>query len=337
MAFFGQLKLVKEAKPVFAQLTIGRMRPRVPIIQGGMAVAVSGGRLAGAVAKAGGLGVVAGSGLTYEMLRNEIRKAREIAPGGYIGVNVLFAVRDFAGLMKTAMSELVDFVVSGAGFSRDMFEWGRDSGVAVIPIVSSARLAKLAQKLGAAAVVVEGKEAGGHLGTDRSIDDIVPEVAAVVDIPVIAAGGLTTGADIARLMAKGADGVQMATRFVLSQECEAHPNFKAKYLAAEPDDVVLIQSPVGLPGRALRNPFTERVAGEGTVPAKVCQHCLKHCSGKFCIMEALRRAVHGDIDAGLVFSGEHVWRIKDILPVQTIIDRLEAEYDAAMGLVPSHV
>lgn len=313
------------------KLRIAHMTPRLPIIQGGMAVRVSTGRLAAAVARAGGIGTIAGTGLTTDELTSEIRKARTLT-SGYIGVNVLFAVRQFAELILAAMKEKVDFVVSGAGFSRDIFGWGKEHGVPVLAMVSSARLAQTAEKLGAAAVVVEGKEAGGHLGTDRSVDELVPEVAAAVRIPVIGAGGITDGFDIARILRLGASGVQMATRFVASEECEADHKFKAMYLAAKEEDVVLIKSPVGLPGRALRNRFTELIAGEGRRAITQCERCLKRCSGKFCIADALRRAVAGDVVNGLVFSGEHVPRITDILPVQEIMDRLAAQLGQALAV-----
>lgn len=311
------------------KLKIAHMLPKIPVIQGGMAVRVSTGKLAAAVANAGGIGTIGGTGMTSAELSQEIKKARALS-SGYIGVNVLFAAKEFAELMLTAMREKVDFVISGAGFSRDMFSWGKEQGVPVLAIVSSVRLAKLAEKMGAAAIVVEGKEAGGHLGTDRPVAEIVPEVVSAVEIPVIAAGGITHGSDIARMLNLGAAGVQMATRFVMSEECEAHPNFKEKYLKASAEDITLIQSPVGLPGRALRNHFTQMIAGESRKPISKCERCLKHCSAKFCILESLRRAVTGDVNDGLVFSGEFVHRIKDILPVQEIMNNLAAQLDQAL-------
>ncbi len=312
------------------RLKIAEMLPQIPIIQGGMAVKVSTGKLAAAVAQAGGIGTIGGTGMTPEELTDEIRTAKALT-SGYIGVNVLFAAKQFAELMLTSMREKVDFVISGAGFSRDMFSWGKEFGIPVLAIVSSARLAKLAEKMGAAAVVVEGKEAGGHLGTDRPIADIIPEVVAEVEIPVIAAGGITDGNDIARMIKLGATGVQMATRFVMSDECEAHPNFKAKYLQASAEDVTLIQSPVGLPGRSLKNRFTQLIAGEGRVSIAKCERCLKHCSAKFCILESLRRAVAGDVNDGLIFSGEFVYRIKEILPVQEIMNNLANQLELALA------
>lgn len=315
------------------KLKIAHMLPRIPVIQGGMAVKVSTGRLAAAVANAGGIGTIAGTGLTDAELRSEIQTARSLSDG-YIGVNVLFAAKRFSELMLTALREKVDFVISGAGFSRDMFQWGQEHQIPVLAIVSSARLARLAEKLGAAAVVVEGKEAGGHLGTDRPIAALVPEVAASVRIPVVAAGGITDGFDIARMLRLGASGVQMATRFVASRECEAHANFKAQYLAANAEDVTLIDSPVGLPGRAISNHFTRSIAGALRSKIQHCDGCLKHCSAKFCILDALRKAVSGDTHNGLVFSGEFVGRIKEILPVQEIMDRLVAQMEQAF--IPEH-
>ena len=315
---------------MIAPLKIAHMEPRLPIIQGGMAVRVSTGKLAAAVAKAGGIGTIAGTGLTLSELTEEIRKARALTEGiGYIGVNVLFAVKQFAELVKRAMQEKVDFIVSGAGFSRDMFDWGREYGVPVIPIVSSSRLAMLADKLGAAAVVVEGEEAGGHLGTDRPLAEILPEVASSVNIPIIAAGGLTDGQDIAAAMKLGASGAQLATRFVLSEECEAHPNFKQMYLSANQDDVVLIESQVGLPGRALRNQLTDLIR-RGEVRVKKCDQCLKRCSAKYCILDVLKKSVAGDTVNGLVFAGKNVFKIKNILPVKTIMDKLAGELAAAL-------
>ena len=179
-------------------LTIGNRTARLPIIQGGMAVRISLSPLAGAVAAAGGIGVIAGSGLDDDELRSEIRHARAIADGGIIGVNIMVAVSRFKELVHIALEEGIDLVIAGAGFSRDVFTWCRDAGVPMVPIVGSARVAKLAEKFGAAAVVVEGFEAGGHLGTDRLMRDLLPEIVEAVSIPVIAAGGVVTGADIKR-------------------------------------------------------------------------------------------------------------------------------------------
>jgi NAD(P)H-dependent flavin oxidoreductase YrpB (nitropropane dioxygenase family) len=307
------------------QLNIAHIKAKLPIIQGGMAVRVATARLAAAVANENAIGVIAGTGLSVQALQDEIRKARELT-SGYLGVNVLFAATQFAQLVIAAMKEKIDFIVSGAGFSRDVFAWGREFNKPVLSIVSSARLAKLAEKLGAAAVIVEGKEAGGHLGTDRPVLDILPEVVGQVSIPVIAAGGIMDGYDIARALNLGANGVQMATRFVASVECEASENFKNLYLNSRAGDSVLIDSPVGLPGRAIRNEFTEKIK-EGLIPSRECRGCLKHCTHSFCILDALVRAVEGDVENGLVFSGEFFHRIKEVLPVKKIIAQLISEYE----------
>jgi len=308
------------------QLTIESIKAKLPIIQGGMAVRVSTATLAAAVANEGGIGTIAGTGLTVQALQEEIRKARRLT-AGIIGVNVLFAAAQFAQLVKAAMKEKVDFIVSGAGFSRDIFTWGKEVNIPILSMVSSARVAKLAEKMGAAAVIAEGKEAGGHLGTDRSVYDLLKEIVGTVRIPVIAAGGIMDGHDIARALKAGADGVQMATRFVVSNECEASPKFKELYLNSAPEDSVLIDSPVGLPGRAIRNALTERLQAEKNLGVQKCNSCLKHCSHSFCILEALEKAVDGDVENGLVFSGEFFHRIKEISPVKKIITQLVEEYE----------
>jgi nitronate monooxygenase len=306
------------------ELKIGKLIAKVPIVQGGMAVRVSSARLAAAVANEGGIGLIAASGIGLEELRSEIRKARELSKG-IIGINIMVAVSEFANLVKTAIEEGIDLIVAGAGFSRDVFSWGQESGTPVVPVVSSAKAAKMAEKLGAAAVIVEGKEAGGHLGTDRPMKDILPEVKEAVRIPVIAAGGVVDGQDICEAIKLGADGVQMGTRFVASIECGASDAFKQLYIQATQDDVVEIDSPVGLPGRALKNAFYEKITDGKSIKPEDCKGCLKKCSRRFCILTALRKAQEGDLENGLVFSGENVHKIKDILSVKTIFDNLLSE------------
>ncbi|HEX3015115.1 MAG TPA: nitronate monooxygenase [Desulfobacteria bacterium] len=308
------------------ELRIGNLLARVPIIQGGMAVRLSLAPLAAAVANEGGIGLIAGTGLSLQELKAEIRKARQLS-NGIIGVNVMFAVREFAELVKTAIEEKIDLIVSGAGFSRDMFTWGREAGIPVVPIVSSAKLARLSEKLGAAAVIVEGKEAGGHLGTQESMRKILPEVKQVVNIPVVGAGGVVDGTDIAEVFGLGADGVQMGTRFAASKECSAAQAFKDYLVKAGDKDVVLVKSPVGLPGRGIRNEFSERLlTGEDLRPQK-CSGCLKHCAHNFCVMEALNNAQQGNITHGLVFSGERVRKITEVLSVKKIFENLLQEVE----------
>lgn len=307
------------------------MMPKVPIIQGGMGVGISLSNLASAVANAGGIGIISGTGISIDEMRLHIRTAKgKIKNAGYIGVNVLFAMNDFAEKMKAAIEEKVDFIISGAGISRDMYTWGKNAGIPVISIVSSAKLAKLSERLGAAAVVVEGHEAGGHLGTERPLFDILPEVVAAVKIPVIAAGGIMTGKDLARALSMGASGVQMGTRFVASDECDAPLSFKEKYVNARTKDTMLLKTTVGLQGRAIKNNFTELIADDKKIKIKKCINCLKNCSYRFCTLDSLIASMDGDCENGLVFAGARVHEIKEILPVKTIINNIMTEYRACI-------
>ena len=310
----------------FPTLKIGKFIPKYPIIQGGMAVRVSTAPLAGAVANAGGIGVIGATGMEEDELRSEIREARRISPTGIIGINIMYAAREFAKIVHTAIEEKIDMIFTGAGFSREIFGWGKESNTPIVSIVSYAKAAKMAEKLGAAAVVAEGTEAGGHLGTERSVMEILPEIKAAVKIPVIAAGGIVDGKGIAEMIRMGADGVQMATRFVMSVECTVADAFKKHYLNSNADDVVEILSPVGLPGRALKNSLVNRILKKQAPEPENCQACLKHCSQSFCIMDALVNSRNGDINNGLVFCGQNVHQIKDILPVNVIFDHLITEF-----------
>jgi len=311
-------------------LTIGGRTSRLPIIQGGMAVRISLSPLASAVAEAGGIGIIAGSGLTVDELRAEIRAARA-ATAGVIGVNIMVAVRKFREMVQAALDEGIDLVVAGAGFSRDVFSWCKDAGVPFVPIVGSVRVAKLAEKFGAAAVIVEGFEAGGHLGTDRPMRELLPEIVAAVQIPVIGAGGVVTGEDIREVLEMGAAGVQMGSRFAATIESSAPDAFKQMYVDATPDEVVLIKSPVGLPGRALKNPFWERTQREDYPPIPSCRACLKQCHQEYCIVRELEMAQAGDVEQGLVFAGSAAARIHDIPSVSELMARLEDEYAQSKG------
>lgn len=309
-------------------LTIGSRTARLPIIQGGMAVRISMAPLATAVAEAGGIGLIAGSGLSVAELTGEVRRARA-ATSGVLGVNIMVAVRRFKDLVLAAIAEGVDLVVAGAGFSRDLFGWCADAGVECVPIVGSARVAKLAQRFGASAVVVEGCEAGGHLGTDRPMLDLLPEILEAVTVPVIGAGGVVTGADIKAVLDAGASGVQMGTRFAATVESSASDEFKQMYVEADADDVILTKSPVGLPGRALANPLTERLAWGDYPLIERCRSCLKECGKEYCIIDALERAQRGDVVGGLVFAGDAAARVHDIPTVAELMARLVDEWRAA--------
>lgn len=316
-----------------------RVKANKPIIQGGMAIRVSRAPLSAAVANCGGIGLIAISGLPAEEIREQVRLARSLIknPGGLIGVNIMYAAREFNMLVNTAIEEKVDMIVFGAGFSRDIFGISKESGIPVVPIVSSAKLAVLAKKLGATSIIVESGEAGGHLGTCLPIHDLIPSIRKALDeIPqpkstsmekttLIAAGGVKNGKGIVKIMNQGANGVQMATRFVLSKECDVHDNFKQLFLKSKEEDLMLISSPVGMSARAIKTPFSKRII-DGTVdPPEQCDGCLKHCSGSFCIIRSLQRAREGDLENGLFFTGGNVGYYNDIISVEEIFERLEKE------------
>ena len=315
-------------------LTIGKYTARLPIIQGGMSVRISRAPLAAAVANAGGIGVIGGSGLDPKELYNEVIEAKALSkPGAVIGINIMFAISKFFEIVEASIDAGVDMIFTGAGFSRDVFKIGQERNTPIVSIVSSDKFGRLAEKLGAAAVVVEGTEAGGHLGTMRSIKDIFPEVRAVVkNVPVIAAGGIMTGTDIVEFIRDfKADGVQMATRFVVAEECSAALEYKNMYLNATKDQVINIVSPVGMTGRALRNPFTEMVQSHKAPKPKCPYQCLRSCSREYCIIEALMNSQEGRVDNGLVFTGANVWKLKGkkIQKTQEIMDELVKEAEAA--------
>jgi len=312
------------------QLQIGPFVAPRPIIQGGMSVRLSTSSLAAAVADAGGIGTIGGSGIPVEELAADIRRAKEMTKG-IIAVNIMFAVRNFAELVTGSIEAGVDMIATGAGFSRDVFKVGREAGVPIISIVSSPQFARLAEKSGADAIVVESVEAGGHLGTMERLRDLFPEVRKVVSkVPLIAAGGITEGREIAEMIFKyGADGVQMATRFVLTEECDVADSYKQAYLNAKAEDIVLMDSPVGLPGRAIRNRLIERLEAGETIRDRCPWVCLKRCSRSFCINDRLERARSGEVDEGLVFTGENVWRCEGIPPVAELMERLVREAEAS--------
>lgn len=315
-----------------SNLKIGNLISKFPIIQGGMSVKVSNASLSAAVANAGGIGLIGGTGITVEEFVVEIREARELTKG-IVGVNVMVAIQNFLDIVKSAIQEKIDLIVFGAGFSKDVFTLCAPEGIPVVPVVSSVKAAKLAEKLGSAAIIVEGRDAGGHLGTDKPVKQLIPDIKAAVNIPVIAAGGLTDGKDIAEMIKLGADGVQLGNRFVLSEECDVHPNFKKIFKEARKKDMVTILSPVGYPGSAVKTPFVEKFLKKGSVKIKACDNCLKQCSRSFCILDHLRMARDGDIENGLFFAGRNIYKINDILPVKEIMKRLVDEANEALNLI----
>jgi nitronate monooxygenase len=250
----------------------------------------------------------------------------------------MFAIRQFMEAVMASIEAGVDMIVTGAGFSRDIFKVGKDHDVPIVSIVSSAEFGRLAERCGADAIVVEAKEAGGHLGTDRPLRELFPEIRKVVKkVPLIAAGGITDGYEIAEMLGRyGADGVQMATRFVLTKECDVSESFKNAYRNASKEDISLMHSPVGLPGRAIRNRFLERLlGGENVYDGECKRNCLKSCDHTFCIIDRLDMSREGDTENGLVFAGGTVWKIRDIPTVRDLIDRLVAEAESVYAPAPA--
>ena len=350
-------------------LKIGDLVARIPIVQGGMGVGISLSGLAAATANSGGVGVIAAAGIgllepdgfrdflgaNIRALRREIRKARELTKG-VLGVNIMVALSDFAELVKTAVEEKIDIIFSGAGLPMNLPEFVKGAATKLVPIVSSARAATLIAKRWLDkyrrlpdAFVVEGPMAGGHLGYKReqiedpsfALERIVPEVVEAVrpfeeisgtKIPVIAGGGIFTGADIRKFLELGASGVQMATRFVATDECDADRAFKEAYVKADEKDLEIIASPVGMPGRAIRNAFLDDVERGARKPYTCPYHCIVTCDvekSPYCISLALLNAQKGKLDKGFVFAGANAYRVEKIVPVAQLVDSLISEYEAS--------
>ncbi|MFA6348168.1 MAG: nitronate monooxygenase [Candidatus Paceibacterota bacterium] len=325
-------------------LKIGNRFSKLPIIQGGMAVRVSLHNLAGNVAKEGGVGIIAVSGMSDpDEVKSEIKKAREIAgTNGIIGINIMGVIGPFQKLLQAAMEEGIDLVIQGAGSRSDIFEIAKKYNVPVFIIASSAKVAKKAEDAGASAVVIEGCDAGGHLGFPeghpfRKTIDIIKETVQTIKIPVIAAGGIFDGKDIIQMLRAGAKGVQMATRFVATNECDADDKFKQAYISSKEEDIVIIKSPVGLPGRAIKNSFAEKILN-GTAPKvniSECEGCIGPvCNKAYCILKALENARNGDTENGLIFAGANVFRIKEIVSVKKLIDELTAQANQILAKEP---
>ncbi len=351
-------------------LEIGDSVAKIPIIQGGMAVGISLSGLASAVAEEGGIGVIATAMIgmsepdiysnplkaNIRALKREIRKAREMTKG-ILGVNVMVALTNFADMVKTSIEEGIDIIFSGAGLPLDLPGYLKNQATTkLVPIVSSARAAQIMCKKWLAkfdclpdAFVVEGPMAGGHLGfkpeqlddPDFALEKLVPEVIGAVkpfeskhqmDIPVIAAGGIYTGEDICKFLKMGAAAVQMGTRFVATHECDADMGFKQAYIEAKEEDLMVIDSPLGLPGRAVRNEFLEDVGRGKTKPFKCPYQCLKTCNYKetpYCIAFALISAKKGNLKHGFAFAGKNAYRVKEVVSVKDLIRSLLDVYELA--------
>ena len=350
-------------------LTLAGRALTVPILQGGMGVGVSLGGLAGAVAACGGMGCISTADTGYRepdfekdpvsanrrALAEEIKKAKEIAGGaGIVAINAMVATQNYADAVKTAVEAGVDAIVSGAGLPLELPGLVGKADVALAPIVSSGRAARLilrrwAKAFGRTAdfVVIEGCKAGGHLGfaeedllagSCQTLDEILPEVLAEVKpfeeqfgraIPVFVAGGVYTGEDMAHYMKQGAAGVQIATRFIPTYECDASQTYKDVLLNASAEDVRIIHSPVGMPGRALNTPLVQKLSEGMRFPPKRCARCLKGCNPAqvpYCITHALIEAVKGNVEEGLFFCGANVGRLDKMRSVRALMDELMNEW-----------
>lgn len=370
-------------------LKIGNLVAKHPVIQGGMGVGVSLSSLAGAVAKAGGIGIISTAQIGFKdqdfgknpmaanlrAIHSELKKAREKAPQGILGFNIMVATKEYASYVKEAVKAGADVIISGAGLPIDMPKFvaeaenenggseKKERRTMIAPIVSSVKSALVICRMwdrkyhtAPDFVVVEGPCAGGHLGFsreqltelgadtdhvaetfneaayDKEIRGIIETVKSFAEkykkhIPVITAGGIFDHKDVLHQFALGAEGVQAATRFVTTEECDADIAYKEAYINAKEKDIVIVKSPVGMPGRAIKNKFLERVA-QGPVKVERCFRCLEHCNPAetpYCITKALINAAEGKIDEALLFCGSNAYRCEKIETVPEVMAALCGE------------
>ncbi len=352
----------------FRELKIGNHIAKTPIVQGGMGVGISLSSLASAVANEGGVGVIAANGIglldedyfkdgdnaSVRAFRKEIKIARE-KTDGIIGVNIMVAINNFKKMLDVAIEEAVDVVFVGAGLpiKNIPVKRLREKNISLVPIVSSARACNLIFKMWSKiykdipdGVVVEGPNAGGHLGfeidqvdqKEYQLPHLVKEIKKTLvgyesqfnrSIALIAGGGVYDGKDIYNTLDAGADGVQMATRFVATDECDADEKFKLSYVNCKKEDIGFIKSPVGMVGRAIRNSFIKK-SEEGEKHNFSCTwKCLATCKANdanYCISIALNNARMGKIDKGFVFAGSNAYKINEIVSVKSLISELRSSY-----------
>ncbi len=356
------LKNMEEIK--LKPLKIGNLVIPTPIFQGGMGIGVSLSGLASAVAKCGGVGVISAAqpGFMEEDfysnpieanirgLQKNIKEAlhaiKDIPNRGAIAVNIMVAAKNYEDMVRSSIEAGVHMIISGAGLPTSLPGLCKGSKVKLVPIVSSARAAAILIKNWAKkydrqpdAVIFEGPEAGGHLGFKeeqletatedfyKTITEIKKELEDIPECPLIVAGGIYTKEDVKKALSYGADGVQVGTRFVTTVECDAHENFKQAYLDSKKEDIAIIKSPVGMPGRAIRNKFID-IVEEGRLAPKRCNGCIISCNPKeamYCITDALIRAVKGDVENGLVFCGAKAYKCDKIETVQDVFDDLQSD------------
>lgn len=343
------------------ELRIGNLVAKIPVVQGGMGVGISLSGLAGAVAAAGGVGIISTAQIGFKhpdyddnpqecnllAVGEEIKKAKAIAKGGIVGVNIMVATSDYELYVKKAVEAGADIVISGAGLPLNLPMLVEGSDTKIAPIVSSTKAASVITRSWLKKykrlpdmVVIEGPMAGGHLGFSLSeLDEYTKEkydreIKSIIDyvngfarennsqIPVVVAGGVYSREDYEYYKEMGASGVQIGTRFVATFECDADEKYKKAYIDAKESDIVIVKSPVGMPGRALKNAFMKRVENGERIMGK-CRHCVKTCNPaevSYCISRALINAAKGNTDEGLIFCGYNVHRVNEIVSVQSIMD-----------------
>ncbi len=343
---------------------VGDKKVKIPLIQGGMGVGISLGGLAGAVAAQGGVGVISTAQIGFRepdfhqnpreanlrAIEKEMKRARAISPDGIIGYNIMVALRDYEAHVKAAVAAGADLVISGAGLPVELPRLTKGSRTRIAPIVSTEKSAKVILKYWerrfqqtADLIVIEGPQAGGHLGFSREAlelyteSDYIEEIKRILEvihgyerkfdrkIPVVAAGGIYDQKDVERVMKSGVDGVQVASRFVTTEECDADLRYKEAYLHASKEDILIVKSPVGMPGRAILNPFIKRVMLGERIPHTPCHGCLAKCNPEeipYCITDALIAAAEGRIERALLFCGAKAYKAERIETVKEVVESL---------------
>lgn len=347
----------------YKPLVIGDLTARIPIIQGGMGVGISLSGLAGAVAAEGGIGIISSAQIGFRdadfdahpleanlrAIPEQINKAREIANGGIIGMNIMVASKHYEEYVKAAVKAGADLIISGAGLPIRLPEYAENTKTRIAPIVSSVKSASVILKMWDRkykrvpdCVIIEGPKAGGHLGfraeeikelDDASYDQEIRKIMDTVEqyaqkyetkIPVVAAGGIYDGKDMAHYMEMGLDGVQAATRFVTTVECDASEAYKMAYIHCRKEDIEIVKSPVGMPGRAIHNKFQEQI-GSGIYRPKKCHQCISTCNPAetpYCITDALLNAVNGKVEDALLFCGANAYRAEKMETVKEVFEAL---------------
>lgn len=345
---------------MYKPLNIGNLTVKLPIIQGGMGVGISLSSLAGAVSAQGGIGVISTAQIGFtepdfnrnpleanlRMIGEHIKRARKLAPEGILGVNIMVATQHYARYVKEAIKNGIDIIISGAGLPIDLPEIAKGTQTKLVPIISSVKAASIILKMWDKknnitpdAIIIEGPKAGGHLGfKPEQLEHIDPvaydeEIKNIIEltksygekygkeIPVIVAGGIQNKQEMEHYLALGADGIQVATKFVTTEECDADIKYKQAYLNCKEEDIIIVKSPVGMPGRAIKNAFTER-AHLARIPVKRCYNCIKNCNPAetpYCITDALENAARGNLDEALLFCGANAFMEDKIRTVKDVL------------------